>query len=178
MKIQSVVMSAILVMSILSPGATRANPRPTATTQAALSAQPLTIPSTLQAQINAAIAACNCFDTVAAWKVAPIAPAAQVFASEDVLFSILDLDLQLPWVAAGEINSAALAVRLASSGQKALISNISAFADPSGGPFRLGAYAWSHPTQPDFCSGETLYLMYFERTGVLFSFRFDSSHEC
>ena len=51
-------------------------------------------------------------------------------------------------------------------------------ADPSGGGFRLGAYKWSHPTQPDFCSGETLYYMYFEATRVLFVFRFDSSSEC
>ncbi|HEY0992550.1 MAG TPA: hypothetical protein VGD80_36100 [Kofleriaceae bacterium] len=62
--------------------------------------------------------------------------------------------------------------------QSALIGQISGVADPSGGGFKLGAYRWSHPTAPDSCSGETLYFMYFERTGALFAFRFDSSHEC
>ena len=62
--------------------------------------------------------------------------------------------------------------------QSALIGQISAVADPAGGGFKLGAYRWSHPTAPDSCSGETLYFMYFERTGALFAFRFDSSHEC
>jgi hypothetical protein len=176
MKIQSVVLSALVAMSVLSPAAASAQSS-SATTQA-LSTQPIAIPATLQAQINATIAACDCFSSITAFRVSPRAPAAQVFSSIDVLFAILDLDLQLPWAAAGEINAAALAGRLAPSGQKALLTSIQQFADPSGTPFRLGAHKWSHPTQPDFCSGETLYLQYFENTGVLFAFRFDSSSEC
>jgi len=55
---------------------------------------------------------------------------------------------------------------------------IAAFADPSGGAFHIGQWAWSHETQPDFCSGEVLWEMYFPNTGIVFAFRFDNSHEC
>jgi hypothetical protein len=176
MKIQSVVLSALVALSMLAPAASSAQAAPVVTQ--ALSAQPITLPATLQSQINAAIAACNCFSSITAFRVTPRGTAAQVFSSPEILFAILDLDVQLPWVAAGEINFAALAAYAATFGQKPLLTKIQQFADPANGPFRLGAYSWSHPTAPDFCSGETLYLQYFENTGVLFAYRFDSSHEC
>ncbi|MBC7973581.1 MAG: hypothetical protein H7138_01255 [Myxococcales bacterium] len=176
MKIRSVVLSALVAVSTLAPAASSAQSAPVVTQ--ALSAQPITLPAALQSQINAVIAACNCFSSITAYRVVPRGAAAEVFSSPDILFTILDLDIQLPWAAAGEINAAALAVRAATFGQKALLTKIQQFADPSNAPFRLGAYAWSHPTAPDFCSGETLYLQYFENTGVLFAYRFDSSHEC
>ncbi|MGH9889715.1 MAG: hypothetical protein ACREBE_29575 [bacterium] len=44
----------------------------------------------------------------------PTGTAAEMFRSPDVLFAILDLDVQLPWVAAGEINRGALNVLLGS----------------------------------------------------------------
>ena len=140
------------------------------------SADPLDIPATLQAQIDAARAACHCFTGVIPLEVVPFGTPDEVFHSIDVLFAAVGQDIQLPWVAAGEINHGALANLL--GGQSGLISQLSAFADPSGGGFHLGAYKWSHPTQPDFCSSETLYFMYFENTRVLFVFRFDSSSEC
>jgi len=174
MKLLSLVLSAVVMMSIAAPAASRAQP---AQIQA-LTTTPVAIPATLQGQINAAIAACNCFVSVTAFQVDPAASAAEVFASPDVLFGVLDLDVQLPWVGIGEINAGALAARLTPSGQQSLVRKIQAFADPPRGPFKLGQYAWSHPTQPDFCSGETLWLQYFEHTGVLFAFRFDTSHEC
>jgi len=182
MKFQSVLLSAAAVaLCLVDAGSSRAsvspvNPSAAIAPQVTLAADPLELPATLQAQIDAAVAACDCFSSVTSWQVSPTGTAAQVFSSPDVLFAMLDLDVQLPWVAAGEINAGALSVRLGS--QAGLINQISSYADPSGGGFRLGAYQWSHPTAPDFCSGETLYFMYFERTGVLFAFRFDSSHEC
>ena len=140
------------------------------------SADPLDIPATLQAQIDAARAACRCFTSVTPLEIVPFGTPSEVFHSEDVLFAAVGQDIQLPWVAAGEINAGALTNLL--RGQSGLITQLSAFADPSGGGFHLGAYKWSHPTQPDFCSSETLYLMYFQNTRVLFVFRFDSSSEC
>ena len=140
------------------------------------SADPLDIPASLQIQIDAARAACHCFTSVTPLEVVPTGTPDEVFHSIDVLFAAVGQDIQLPWVAAGEINHGALANLLGS--QAGLINRLAAFADPSGGGFRLGAYKWSHPTQPDFCSSETLYLMYFPRTRVLFVFRFDTSSEC
>jgi hypothetical protein len=140
------------------------------------SADPLDIPASLQIQIDAARAACHCFTSVTPLEVVPSGTPDEVFHSIDVLFAAVGQDIQLPWVAAGEINHGALANLLGS--QSGLIKQLSAFADPSGGGFRLGAYKWSHPTQPDFCSSETLYLMYFPRTRALFVFRFDTSSEC
>ena len=181
MKVQSVLLSVVIGLSVAvvgssHAGAGAARPRASVTSQDLLTADPLEIPAALQAQIDAAIAACHCVESIAPWQVIPTGTAAQVFSSPGVLFAVLDLDIQLPWVAAGQINSGALNVLLGS--QSGLIGQISAVADPSGGGFKLGAYRWSHPTAPDFCSGETLYFMYFERTGALFAFRFDSSHEC
>lgn len=173
---KSILLSAMLAVSAFVPAAGAA-PAPVQL-QTALNIEPIEIPATLQAQIDAAVAACGCFSSVTAYEVFPHATPAEVFASADVLFGILDLDVQLPWVGVGEIGQSALAARLAPAGQKQLVVQISRFADPAGGGFHLGAYAWSHPTQPDFCSGETLYQMYFPATGVLFAFRFDSSHEC
>jgi hypothetical protein len=140
------------------------------------SADPLDIPVSLQAQIDAARAACHCFTSVTPLEVVPPGTPDEVFRSIDVLFAAVGQDIQLPWVAAGEINRGALANLLGR--QAGLITQLSAFADPSSTGFRLGAYKWSHPTQPDFCSSETLYLMYVPSTGVLFVFRFDSSSEC
>jgi hypothetical protein len=180
MKVQSVLFSVILGLSVAVVGSTHAGASARASSPVAftdnLTADPLEIPATPQAQINAAIAACRCVDSITPWQVIPIGTAAQVFTSPGVLFAVLDLDVQLPWAAAGQINSGALNVLL--GGQAGLINQISAVADPSGGGFKLGAYRWSHPTAPDFCSGETLYFMYFERTGALFAFRFDSSRDC
>jgi hypothetical protein len=179
MNVLSVLLSAIVALSMVdvrSSYAAGGEAHPPAAPQVSLTADPLEIPAGLQAQIDAAIAACHCVEPATSWQVIPIGTAAQVFSSPDVLFAVLDLDIQLPWVAAGEINRGALAVLLGS--QAGLINSLSAYGDPSGGGFRLGAYKWSHPTAPDFCSGETLYFMYFERTGALFAFRFDSSHEC
>jgi len=180
MKVQSVLFSVIVALSVAVVGSSHAagpaRPSSPIASQDWLTADPLEIPATLQAQINAAIAACHCVESIAPWQVIPTGTAAQVFSSPGVLFAVLDLDVQLPWAAAGQINPGALNVLLGS--QAGLINQISAVADPSGGGFKLGAYRWSHPTAPDFCSGETLYFMYFERTGALFAFRFDSSHEC
>jgi hypothetical protein len=130
----------------------------------------------LQQAIDDARDACGCFGDVKAVEVPAYTPAGEVFYSDDVLYALLDLDVQLPWAAAGEINALALSNLLGA--QSSLINAIAAEADPSGGGFRLGAHSWSHMTAPDYCSGEKLYLMYFRRTGVVFSFRFDSSSEC
>jgi hypothetical protein len=180
MKIQSVLCSVILGLSVAVVGSSHAGASARASAPVAsqdmLTADPLEIPATLQAQINAAIAACHCVDSITPWQVIPVGTASQVFSSFGVLFAVLDLDIQLPWAAAGQINAGALSVLLGS--QAGLINQISAVADPSGGGFKLGAYRWWHPTAPDFCSGETLYFMYFERTGALFAFRFDSSRDC
>ena len=142
------------------------------------SADPLDIPLALEQSIEDAMSACNCFTSITPWEVTPVSTAAQVFASDDVLYAIVGQDIQLPWVAHGQINAQALALRLAPSGQTGLLDEIAAFADPSGHGFKLGAHKWSYMTAPDYCSSETIYLMYFEHTGVLFAFRFDSSSEC
>jgi hypothetical protein len=175
---KSVLLSALVVLSsVLSP-IVHAQPLPAAVTQSALTATPLVLPASLRAEIDQAIAVCGCFSTVTSWQVSPIATSAQVFSSPEIVSAVLGQDFQLPWVASGEISASALPIRLSPSGQKAVLVHIAGYADPSGGGFHLGQYSWSRQTQPDFCSGETLYLMYFERTGALFAFRFDSSHEC
>ena len=143
---------------------------------ASLDVETFDVSPELQAAIDEARAACGCFGDVKAVRVPAGTPAGDVFASGDVLFALVDLDVQLPWAAAGEINRLALANLLGD--RAALEGEIAAEADPSGGAFRLGAYAWSYPTAPDFCSGEKLYVMYFPRSGVVFSFRFDASSEC
>ena len=173
MKSICVVVAAVAALSFIAATPSRAA-GPAATFVP--SADPFDISPALQAQINAARAACHCFTSVTPLEVVPTGTPDEVFHSIDVLFAAVGQDIQLPWVAAGEINHGALANLLGS--QAGLISRLSAFADPSGGGFRLGAYKWSHPTQPDFCSSETLYLMYFPRTRVLFVFRFDTSSEC
>ena len=184
MKLGVISRSAILALTLTGAAASRADRAPIApehgpiAMQAALHASPISIPASLQSKINAAIAACHCFSSVTPWQVAPVGTPAQVFASADILSDLVGQDAQLPWAPAGEINAAALSVRLAPSGQKGVLVDISSFADPSGGGFRLGAWKWSHPTAPDFCSGETLYLQYFPVTGKLFAWRFDSSSEC
>lgn len=140
------------------------------------SADPFDISAELQAQINAARAACHCFFSVTPLEVVPFGTPAEVFHSTDVLFAAVGQDIQLPWVAAGEISPGALANLLGN--QAGLINQLTAAAEDPTGVFHLGAYKWSHPTQPDFCSGETLYYMYFETTRILFVFRFNSSSEC
>lgn len=173
MKIQSVLLSVIIAVSSLGvrdSGADRSTP---VTPVQVYGAEQLPIPADLLARINA----CNCFTSVTAWQVDPAGPPAEVFSSPDVLFAILDLDIQLPWVGVGEVNSKPLVQRILLSGTLAL-SGVVQFGDPSGGGFHVGLYAWSHPTAPDFCSGETLEQMYFPNTGVLVAFRFDSSHDC
>jgi hypothetical protein len=140
------------------------------------SADPLAIPLELEQAIEDAQAACNCFTSVTPLEVTPVSTAAAVFASDDVLFAVVGQDIQLPWTAHGQQGAGALANLL--GGQAGLINQISAFADPSGHGFKLGAHKWRYMTAPDYCSSETIYLMYFEHTGVLFAFRFDSSSEC
>lgn len=178
MKLRGVVLAAIVAASLVHVSVSHAVGEGPAVAADGFvpSADPLEIPATLQAQIDAAQAACRCFTSVTPLEVVPFGTPGEVFHSIDVLFAAVGQDIQLPWVAAGEINPGALANLLES--QSGLIQALSTFADPSGGGFHLGAYRWSHPTQPDFCSSETLYLMYFERTRVLFVFRFDSSSEC
>lgn len=177
MKLPCLALAAIVAASLVGLSPSRAmGEGPGATSAFPPSADPLDIPATLQAQIDAAQVACNCFTSVTPLEVVPSGTPSEVFSSIDVLFAAVGQDIQLPWVAAGEINRGALANLLGN--QAGLIDQLSAFADPSGGRFRLGAYKWSHPTAPDYCSSETLYLMYFPRTRVLFVFRFDSSSEC
>ncbi len=148
----------------------------TAASSAALDVGDWGYSAELQAAIDEARDACGCFGDVKAIEVPAGTAASAVFSSGDVLDALLDLDVQLPWAAAGEINAGALANLLGA--QSGLIDAIAAEADPSGGAFRLGAYSWSYPTAPDYCSGEKLYLVYFRRSGVVFSFRFDASSEC
>lgn len=179
MRLPSMFLSALVALSVAGTASLHAGTEPVtepAASPAWLTADPFEIPATLQAQIDAALAALPRITSITPWQVIPIGAAADVFVAPDVLFQVVGLDVQLPWVAAGQINAGALANLL---GPKAgLINQISAVADPSGGGFKLGAYKWSHMTAPDFCSSETLYFMYFERTGALFVFRFDSSSEC
>jgi hypothetical protein len=174
MRISTLSLSMIVALSLAAAADSRASgPGAPVAVQTQLTADQLAIPADLLAQINR----CNCFTSVTAWQVDPIGAPAEVFSSDDLLFAILDLDIQLPWVGVGEIPSKSLVERILRSGRPAL-NAITSFGDASGGGFRVGLYAWSHPTAPDFCSGETLDLMYFPRTGVLVAFRFDSSHEC
>ena len=179
-KLRSITLGAVLALSFLgaSSGAERGRPQaaPIALQQSSLTADPLSIPSSLATQINAAQAACNCFGSATAWEVSPVGSAAAVFSSDEILWNLLEADIQLPWVAYGEVSSQALSNLLGS--QAGVLSSISQFADPSGHGYRIGAHKWSHMTAPDYCSSETLYLQYFEHTGVLFAWRFDSSSEC
>jgi hypothetical protein len=170
MKVRTTLLIAVAVLGLVGVGRLDASDP--------LSAEPLEIPLALEQSIEDAVSACNCFTSVTPWQVSPVGTAAQVFSSEDVLLALVGQDIQLPWVAHGEINAQALATILTPSGQTGVLGEIAAFADPSGHGFRLGAYKWSYMTAPDYCSSETLYLMYFGQTGVLFAFRFDSSSEC
>jgi hypothetical protein len=142
-----------------------------------ITADPLDIPGELQDRIDEVQADCQCFGSLTSWSVFPVSPAADVFDSFTVLEAIVGQDIQLPWAAAGAINPLALD-NLLGSEHAGLIDELAAAGDPAGGDFELGAHKWSHPTQPDFCSSETIYQMYFPATGVLFAFRFDSSAEC
>lgn len=180
MKFSSLLMSVVVVMPLLGAGYSEAGAPVTAAAQVtAPRADPLEIPDALQDSINDALAACNgCFSNISAWEISPIASPNTVFESFDVLFDILDLDVQLPWAPRGQVPAQALKNLLTPSGQDGVLTEISEFADPQGKGFQIGAWKWSHMTQPDFCSSETLYLMYSQNTGVLFSFRFDSSSEC
>lgn len=141
-----------------------------------LAADPIDLPAGLEAQLAAAQSTCDCFSSSTAWEVIPAGSAAQVFSSPDIFYTLLDLDAQLPWAGYGQINAGALPNLLGS--QAGVLSSVSQFADPSGHGYKLGAYKWSYMTAPDYCSSETLYLQYFEHTGVLFAWRFDSSSEC
>lgn len=140
------------------------------------SADPFNISKELQIKIRTAQVACRCFFSVTPLEVVPSGTPDEVFHSIDVLFAAVGQDIQLPWVAAGEINPGALANLLGN--QAGLINQLAAAAEDPTGVFHLGAYQWSRETQPDACSGETLYYMYFETTRILFVFRFDSSSEC
>lgn len=177
MKIPSVSLSVVIVLSILGGGESRAKDvaigaaAPVALVQS-LTATPKTIPASTLALINT----CNCFTSVTGWQVSPVATPAEVFSSPDILFAILDLDIQLPWVGVGEVATKPLIDRIRLSGLDAL-NAVLVLGDRAAG-IRTGLYAWSHPTAPDFCSGETLYLLYFPADGTLIAFRYDSSHEC
>lgn len=188
MKVLAVSSSVILVVSMLGiahSGASRASDvggagvsgtgvsgtSPIALVQS-LTATPNPIPSSTLSLINT----CNCFSSVTRWQVSPVATPAEVFSSPDILFAILDLDIQLPWVGVGEVSSKPLLDRIRRSGLDAL--NAVLILGNRAGGIRTGLYAWSHPTAPDFCSGETLDLLYFPADGTLVAFRYDSSHEC
>lgn len=176
MKSICVAVAAVVALSFVDATPSRAA-GPVATARSFVpSADPFDISPALQAQIDAARAACHCFTSVTPLEVVPFGTPAEVFTSIDVLFAAVGQDIQLPWVAAGEINPGALANLLGN--QSGLIGQLTAAAEDPTGVFHLGAYKWSHPTQPDFCSGETLYYMYFETSRILFVFRFDSSSEC
>jgi hypothetical protein len=178
MKVSSVSLSVIIAV-ITAPvlfgiGDSRANDRagdPPAQLQS-LTATRRTIPADTLAAINR----CNCFTSVTAWQVNPIATPAEVFNSPDLLFAILDLDVQLPWVGVGEVGSKPLVDRILLSGVDAL-NKVLLLGNRSGG-IRVGLYSWLHPTAPDFCSGETLHLLYFPSGGQLVAFRYDSSRDC
>ena len=175
MKSICVVVAAVAALSFVDASPSRAAGPATVADTFVPSADPFDISAELQAQIDAARDACHCFSSVTPLEVVPFGTPAEVFHSIDVLFAAVGQDIQLPWVAAGEINPSALANLLGD--QAGLIKRlIAASGDPT--RFHLGAYKWSHPTQPDFCSGETLYYMYFQTTRILFVFRFDSSSEC
>lgn len=181
MKFSPLLLSALVATSLLGAGSSEAQRDATVASAAQVTApraDPLEIPASLQASIDAAIAACNCFSNISAWEVSPVATPSEVFQSDDILFDVLDLDVQLPWVRGGVVGAAALKNRLAPSGHAGLVTEIAEFADPAGRGFQIGSYKWSRQTQPDFCSSETLYLMYSPNTGVLFSFRFETSSEC
>jgi len=175
--------AVLFLLSLSVAGCSLSEPTQNGASAAVMSAEaaditavPFDVSDQLMDRIAEVQAACQCFTSLTAWSVVPVSPAGDVFASDSLLEALIGQDIQLPWVAAGEIDPLALDNLLGS--QAGLIDDIAAAADPSGGDFQLGAHVWSHPTQPDFCSGETLYLMYFPDTGVLFAFRFDSSHEC
>src|SRR5688572_87387 len=173
MKFRALSLLLAIGMSVSAAGAAGDGASAPATQQA-LTIDPIDLPAALQAQVNAATV--GQISSITPWQVIPIGTPAEVFSSPDIFFTLLDLDAQLPWALRGEVNPQALPGLLGSNA--GLVNQISQFADPSGQGYRLGAYKWSHPTAPDFCSGETVYLMYFPHTGVLFAFRFDSSSEC
>ena len=170
-----------LLLSLTVAGCALSEPAGAATRDEALltsiTAEPFEISDELRDRIDEVQSGCQCFDSVTSWSVVPVSSASDVFTSDGVLEAIVGQDIQLPWAAAGAINPLALDNLLGPSHAE-LIDDLAAFADPAGGDHELGAHAWSHPTAPDFCSGETIYQMYFPDTGVLFAFRFDSSHEC
>jgi hypothetical protein len=165
----------VAVLTITSTAVAEA-PKEEPTRVGALSATPFAVSDALQQALDDTLADCaGCFASIAPWRLSRIAAPADVFSSATLLDVLLAADTQLPWAARGEVDPQALALRL---GSATLVDAIAAEADPAGGGYRLGAYRWSHPTAPDYCSGETLYLLYFPRTAVLFAFRFDSSSEC
>lgn len=179
MKLGTISFAAAAMAAVLVGGSASTAPAAALQQPPQLTIDPIDIPATLQAQIDAAVAACgDCFSSVTPWQVIPIGAPADVFASWEIHEILLEQDVQLPWGLRGEVSSQALKVKLQPSGQHGVLDKISQFADPSGQGYRIGAYKWSYMTQPDYCSGETVYLMYFPNTGVLFAFRFDSSSEC
>jgi hypothetical protein len=163
------------VLSEPTDGAARRDDELSASTS--ITADPFDISDELRDRIDEVQSECQCFGSLTPWSVIPVSPAADVFASDSLLEVLVGQDIQLPWVAAGAINPLALD-NLLGPDHAGLIDEIAAVADPAGGGYELGAHKWSHPTAPDFCSGETIYEMYFPDSGVLFAFRFDSSHEC
>lgn len=140
-----------------------------------LSADPFEVSDEFRARMDQVQAECQCFTSLTPWIVDPVSPAAQVFISDNLL-EVISQDSQLGWGSQGAIDSGQLDDLLGSSA--GFVDEIAAVADPGGGTSVLGARHWSRETAPDFCSGETLFLLYFPNTGILFVFRFDSSHEC
>jgi hypothetical protein len=176
MKVPSVSLSVIIALSVLGVGNSGANEAtagdaPVSQLQS-LTATQRTIPASVLSLINR----CNCFTSVTSWQVSPVASPAEVFSSDDILFAILDLDIQLPWVGVGEVATKPLVDRILRSGVDAL-NQVLLLGNRAGG-IRVGLYSWLHPTAPDFCSGETLHLLYFPAGGQLVAFRYDSSRDC
>jgi hypothetical protein len=130
----------------------------------------------LQAAIDEARAACGCFGDVRAVQVAAGTPAADVFSSDDVLAGLFERDVELGWREGRAADVSVLETLLGDGG--ALLAQIGGEAQPAGGVVSLGLRSWSRETAPDFCSGETAYLAYFEASGVVVAFRVDSSSEC
>jgi hypothetical protein len=176
----SLSLTVIIAVSAVGVGEAAAAPAPVASTPVAqpitqlvaLTADRVALPADYLTLINR----CNCFVSVTRFRVRPVAPAADVFRSDDVLFSVLDLDIQLPWVGVGEVGTQSLFDRIRRSSVEALNRTL-ILGNRSGG-IRVGLYAWSHPTAPDFCSGEVLQMLYFPADGTLVAFRYDNSHEC
>lgn len=176
MKVLSLSLSVLIALSVSGAGDSRADGAATANSPVALVQSLTATQRTIPADTLAAINRCNCFTSVTSWQVSPVAPPAEVFSSPDILFAILDLDVQLPWVGVGEVGSRSLTDRILRSGLDAL-NKVLLLGDRAGG-IRVGLYSWLHPTAPDFCSGETLQLLYFPSGGQLVAFRYDSSRDC